>query len=202
VRAAFDAIAADGFEGLRMRAVASAAGVDHSTIHHYFDSKEALIEAVVAYATGQFRSTTPPAGTAADRLATHLRTLGDRIVAEPELHAVLRELDLRAKRDGGLRATIDAHERGWRASLTGLLTEGQRDGTLYDGTLYDGTLCAGTPGDGAPDPALAPQTAAELIIAAVKGASLNPATARAALGHLYILLANTGAQQDPSDPEE
>jgi AcrR family transcriptional regulator len=181
VRAAFDAIAAEGFEGLRMRTVGAAAGVDHSTIHHYFDSKEALIEAVVAYATGQFRSTTPPAGTAAGRLAAHLRTLGERIVAEPGLHAVLRELDLRARRDEGLRATIDAHERGWRASLTGLLTQGMRDGALNQ--------------------ALAPETAAELIIAAVKGASLNPAAAPAALSHLYVLLAYTGAQQDRPDPE-
>jgi AcrR family transcriptional regulator len=128
VRAAVNAIASEGFEGLRIRAVAVSAGVDHSTIHHYFDSKEALIEAVVAYATGQFRSTTPPAGTAAGRLAAHLSRLGERIVAEPDLHAVLRELDLRARRDEGLRATIDAHERGWRLSLTGLLAEGQREG--------------------------------------------------------------------------
>lgn len=135
----------------------------------------------MAYATGQSRSTTPSAGTAAARLAAHLRTLGDRIVAEPGLHAVLRELDLRARRDEGLRTTIDAYERGWRASLTGLLTQGMSDEALNQ--------------------ALAPETAAELIIAAVKGASLNPAAAPATLGHLYFLLAYTGAQQDRPDPE-
>jgi hypothetical protein len=94
---------------------------------------------------------------------------------------VLRELDLRARRDERLRAAIDAHERGWRASLTDLLTQGMGDGTLNQ--------------------ALAPEAAAELIIAAVKGASLNPVAAPAALGHLYFLLAYTGAQQDRPDPE-
>ena len=159
-----------------MRAIATEAGVDHSTIRHYFESKEALIEAVAAYATGQFRSTTPAAGTAVERLAAHLRTLADRIVSEPGLHAVLRELDLRAKRDDGLRAkrddglraTIDALEDGWRGSLTGVLTEARRDGTLNQAVI--------------------PRDAAELIIATVKGASLGAATARTVLNQIFGLL--------------
>ena len=155
-----------------MRAIATEAGVDHSTIRHYFESKEALIEAVAAYATGQFRSTTPAAGTAVERLAAHLRTLADRIVSEPGLHAVLRELDLRAKRDDGLRATIDALEDGWRGSLTGVLTEARRDGTLNQAVI--------------------PRDAAELIIATVKGASLGAATARTVLVQLFGLLTTAG----------
>src|SRR6185437_11530319 len=118
VAAAFAVIAREGFEGLRMRSVAADAGLDHSTVHHYFASKEALIAAVVADATGRFRSTTPPEGTGAERLRAHLDTLAARIAAEPELHIVLRELDLRAKRDADLHAAIQAHERGWRGSLT------------------------------------------------------------------------------------
>jgi AcrR family transcriptional regulator len=172
VLATYHAIARDGFEGLRMRAIATEAGVDHSTIRHYFESKEALIEAVAAYATGQFRSTTPAAGTAVERLAAHLRTLADRIVSEPGLHAVLRELDLRAKRDDGLRATIDALEDGWRGSLTGVLTEARRDGTLNQAVI--------------------PRDAAELIIATVKGASLGAATARTVLDQIFGLLTTAG----------
>jgi AcrR family transcriptional regulator len=91
VAAAFAVIAREGFEGLRMRGVAANAGLDHSTVHHYFASKEELIEAVVADATGRFRSTTPAAGTGAERLRAHLDALATRIVAEPELHIVLRE---------------------------------------------------------------------------------------------------------------
>jgi hypothetical protein len=129
-------------------------------------------KAVAAYATGQFRSTTPAAGTAVERLAAHLRTLADRIVSEPGLHAVLRELDLRAKRDDGLRATIDALEDGWRGSLTGVLTEARRDGTLNQAVI--------------------PRDAAELIIATVKGASLGAATARTVLDQLFGLLTTAG----------
>jgi AcrR family transcriptional regulator len=172
VLAAYRAVARDGFEGLRMRTIATEAGVDHSTIHHYFESKEALIEAVAGYATGHFRSTTPATGSAAERLAVHLRTLADRIVAEPELHTVLRELDLRAKRDDGLRAAIDAYEHGWRESLANVLTEASRQGAL--------------------SPAVVPGDAAELIIATVKGASLNAAIARTVLDQLFGLLTSAG----------
>jgi hypothetical protein len=43
---------------------------------------------------------------------------------------------------------------------------------------------------------LAPEVAAELIIAAVKGASLSPAVARDALDHLYRLLTYTGLSRN------
>jgi AcrR family transcriptional regulator len=172
VAAAFAVIAREGFEGLRMRGVAANAGLDHSTVHHYFASKEELIEAVVADATGRFRSTTPAAGTGAERLRAHLDALATRIVAEPELHIVLRELDLRAKRDAGLLATIQAHERGWRASLTAVADLARREGAL--------------------NPVITPETAAELIISTVKGASLNAATARDVCGGLAALLTGAG----------
>lgn len=155
-----------------MRGVAADAGLDHSTVHHYFASKEALIEAVVAEVTGRFRSTTPAEGTGAERLRAHLDTLAARIVDEPELHIVLRELDLRAKRDAGLQATIQAHERGWRGSLTAAADLARREGTL--------------------NPLITPETAAELIIATVKGASLNAAIARAVCGGLAVLLTGSG----------
>jgi AcrR family transcriptional regulator len=171
VAAALAVIAREGFEGLRMRGVAADAGLDHSTVHHYFASKEALITAVVAQATSRFRSTTPAEGTGAERLRSHLGTLASRIVAEPDLHIVLRELDLRAKRDAGLHATIQAHERGWRGSLTAAADQARREGAL--------------------SPLIAPETAAELIISTVKGASLNAATAWAVCGGLAALL--TGA---------
>ena len=54
VRSAFTAIARAGFEGLRLREVATAAGIDHSTVHHYFRTKQELVAATVAYSTGLF----------------------------------------------------------------------------------------------------------------------------------------------------
>jgi len=54
VRAAFDCIAAGGFEGLRTRSVAKRAGVNIATLHYYFPTKEALIAGVAEYLASQF----------------------------------------------------------------------------------------------------------------------------------------------------
>ncbi|MEV5568413.1 TetR/AcrR family transcriptional regulator [Spirillospora sp. NPDC052269] len=168
VLAAYRCLAASGFEGLRLREVAAQAGIDHSTIHHHFATKQDLVVAVVDHATGRFRSTTPPDGTSAERLRAHLDTLRRRIVDEPELHVVLRELDLRARRDPALREIISTREEGWRRSLSALL----------DGAAAEGALAPGV------DPA----AGAELIIATVKGASLTPDRAGDVLGLLDALL--------------
>src|SRR5437773_6954831 len=57
VQAAYRAIAAEGFEGLRTRDVADEAGVNVATLHYYFPTKEQLIRGVVEYTMGRFRST-------------------------------------------------------------------------------------------------------------------------------------------------
>ena len=56
VRAAFDKIAENGLEGLRLRDVAAAAGIDHSTVHHYFATKEDLYRAILDLKTDPARS--------------------------------------------------------------------------------------------------------------------------------------------------
>ena len=96
------------------------------TIHHYFPAKQDLVTAVVDYATRQFWTAEPPAGGAAQELRQQLTRLGQLIADRPELHIVVRELDLRARRDAAVRALIVSREEGWRASLTGLFAEGVR----------------------------------------------------------------------------
>src|SRR5207302_4044675 len=88
VRAAFDKIAENGLEGLRLRDVAAAAGIDHSTVHHYFATKEDLLAAVADYATRPFWGTTPAEGTPQYRLRRHLATLARMIKERPDLHTV------------------------------------------------------------------------------------------------------------------
>jgi AcrR family transcriptional regulator len=177
IAAAFDVIATDGFEGLRMREIAARVGADHSTIHHYFASKEALVEAVATDATGRFRGTTPDTGSATERLIGHLANLATRIVEEPKLHIVMRELDLRANRDPALRATLNDLERGWRQNLHRLLEQAASQGTVVRSVSPDDT--------------------AELIIAAAKGASLDPSIAQAAMPQLTRLLI-----QEPADSQD
>lgn len=162
VQAAFTMIAEHGFEGLALRQVAAEVGIDQSTVHHYFPTKQHLVDAVVVYATEEFRlAAVPVAGLPAPhRLRERLAQLARMVDERPELFVVLREMDLRARRDPAVAAILDERERGWRTALSGLL------------------------GELAPDP----ETATELIIAAVKGVSFNPPAARPVLALLADVL--------------
>lgn len=159
VAAAYAQIAANGLGGLRLREVANAVGIDHSTIHHHFPTKHDLVSAVVDHATRRFWTTTPTTGTPREKLHAHLATLGRMIADEPELHVVLREIDLAALRDPELAETVAANERGWADSLI--------------------EICP---------PDADPATTAQLVIATVKGASLRPEHAQAVLSQLDTLL--------------
>jgi AcrR family transcriptional regulator len=168
VRAAFGCIAERGFEGLRLRDVAAEVGIDHSTLHHYFASKQDLVAGVVDYATRQFWPTMPAEGGAIDRLQHHLAALGRMIREQPALFTVMGELDLRARRDPAIRAIIDRHEAGWRIVLEEVLRRGAKEGAL----TRDLDVAAGI----------------ELIIAAVKGVRQLPERAEDVLAQLNRLL--------------
>jgi hypothetical protein len=90
------------------------------------------------------------------------------IVERPELHIVVRELDLRARRDAEVRALVASREAGWRTSLAELFAAGAPVGAWAS--------------------AVDPAVAGELVIAAVKGASLDPEHAVGALRQLERLL--------------
>src|SRR5258708_2177589 len=53
IEAAYRIIAEQGLKGLRTRAVAAQVGLTHATLHYYFPTKEALIQAVIDYAVFQ-----------------------------------------------------------------------------------------------------------------------------------------------------
>lgn len=168
VRAAYSVIARKGFEGLRLREVATKAGIDHSTVHHHFRTKRDLIGAVLDYATEQFG---PPRGNDAKPTALHehLNFLAHMIVDRPELHVVLREFDLHATRDARVRAIIREREDGWRDRLA------QRIQIAAEAGNWPSRF--------------EPATGAELVIAVVKGASFNQGTATKVLNLLQELLA-------------
>jgi len=168
VDAAFRCIAEKGFEGLRLREVADEVGIDHSTLHHYFPSKEDLVAGVVEYATRQFWWTTPAEGCPAEKLHHHLATLGSTVGERPELFAVMGELDLRAARDERVRSIVERHEEGWRAALAEVFRCGVEEGTWAEG--------------------LDEPAAVELVIAAVKGVRLVPDRAEEVLRQLERLL--------------
>src|SRR5215471_14490511 len=53
IEAAYRIIAEQGLKGLRTRDVAAQVGLTHATLHYYFPTKEALIQAVIDYAVFQ-----------------------------------------------------------------------------------------------------------------------------------------------------
>ncbi|MBO0836944.1 MAG: hypothetical protein J2P28_15755, partial [Actinobacteria bacterium] len=77
------------------------------------------------------------------------------------LFTVMAELDLRGRRDPGIRQVIERDEAGWRAALADLWQRGEN--------THGWTA------------SLRPDEAAELVIAMVKGVRLNPGQAEALL---------------------
>ena len=167
VRAAFDRVAEGGFEGLRLRQVAEDVGIDHSTLHHYFATKQNLIGAVADYATRQFwvlGDSVPE--DPADALRAHLAGLRQLINDWPELLVVTAELDLRARRDPVIAVALDRQQAGWREVLVSMLNRGNAGGAW----AVDAAACA------------------ELVIAVVKGVRLAPDLAGPAFAQLEQLL--------------
>jgi TetR/AcrR family transcriptional repressor of nem operon len=168
VVAAYRRVAEAGFEGLRLRQVAEDVGIDHSTLHHHFATKQDLVGAVAEYTTRQFWTTAPQGPHPAAALREHLLALRRLIEDRPDLFAVTVELDLRARRDPAVAAAMARHEAGWREVLTAVLAEGVAQGAWS------------IPVDAA--------AGAELVIAAVKGARLVPEVAGQVFGQLEALL--------------
>jgi AcrR family transcriptional regulator len=176
VLAAFRRVAEVGFEGLRLRQVAEDVGIDHSTLHHHFTTKQDLVLAVAEYATRQFwvLGAGPPEPVPA--LREHLAGLRAMLDERPELFAVTVELDLRARRDPAVDAAMQRHQAGWREVLSGVFTAGNARGAWA------------APVDAA--------VATELVIAAVKGVRLAPDTAGPVFAQLEALL--IGDRGEPS----
>lgn len=130
VEAAFRQIAERGFEGLRTREVAAAAGVNIATLHYYFPTKEALIRGVVAHAMGRFRSTLAPHGSPDDQLVNHLKSVRALMRKEPEVGTVMGELSLRSARDASLARILRETNDAWHQTLRSLLRRAVSSGNL------------------------------------------------------------------------
>jgi TetR/AcrR family transcriptional regulator, regulator of cefoperazone and chloramphenicol sensitivity len=135
LQAAFDVIALSGFEGLRTRAVAQRAGVNISTLHYYFPTKQALIEGLAQFLSGIFASLHAPSPATTGRPALdHLRQefIDARFYHEhyPELEVVLQELSLRANRDPAVRSALASLVSSWRGWVETFVRKGVADGTF------------------------------------------------------------------------
>ena len=135
VLAAYGLIAEKGIEGLRTRDIAAKVGINISTLHYYFDTKEKLIAAVVDHVNHLFQTLRAPArvgATPLDELRQLLESQTHRQRVAPELATVIHETMLRARRDEPVRAAFDATLRMWRASVEELIARCIRDGYLRE----------------------------------------------------------------------
>jgi AcrR family transcriptional regulator len=135
VEAAFKALARDGFEGLRTRDIAASIGINSATLHHYFETKQDLIDGIAGHLEQRLRSEraplTPQEGRAdLDPFARQFEDLVFYQLEAPDLLAVYREFVARAPRDAAIRALVDKLHARWKASIVVALTQAQAQSVL------------------------------------------------------------------------
>ena len=128
--AAYELIAEKGLEGLRTRDIAARAGVNISTLHYYFGTKEALLEAVVAFVAQKFVGEGARTQPSPPTLRHHLQTAQRTFRKNPELVIVLQELALRSQRDATTRAAFRPIFTFWNLQVESVLSAEASAGTM------------------------------------------------------------------------
>jgi len=136
VEAAYHSIAQNGLAGLRTRKVAAQAGMTHATLHYYFATKEALLQAVIEYAVFQRLLVYVPyeeEDTPADGLHTFLTALYQRMQEDPTTFLVLYELLRRSYHDPAIRGLFLQQNiyGGWHRGLASLIQAGIVQGQFH-----------------------------------------------------------------------
>ncbi|HLK58948.1 MAG TPA: TetR/AcrR family transcriptional regulator [Chthonomonadaceae bacterium] len=135
MQATFDIIAAEGFEGLRTRAVADRAGVNIATLHYYYPTKEALIAAFALYLGGIFANThAPPVPSTGrdglDRLRQEFADAAFYLAEHKDLMTVMGEMGLRSQRDPVVKQHLEMMLFYWRRSVAETVKAGLEDGSF------------------------------------------------------------------------
>jgi AcrR family transcriptional regulator len=125
LEAAYELTAEKGLAGLRTRDVAARAKVNISTLHYYFGTKQALLEALVNFTTGKFAdpSLRKRPGWAHSALSAHLGEAWSVFETEPQLEIVLEELNSHSRHATSSRASFRGVYQGWNAAVEQLLRE-------------------------------------------------------------------------------
>jgi AcrR family transcriptional regulator len=147
MKATFDLIATEGFEGLRTRAVADRAGVNIATLHYYYPTKEALIGAFAQYLGEIFINTHAPAVPSTgrgglDRLRQEFADSAFYLSEHQDLMTVMGELGLRAQRDPVVKQNLEIMLYYWRRNLAETVNEGLKDGSFRPDLDPDQTTAA------------------------------------------------------------
>jgi len=145
--ASLELLAAHGYGGLTIEAIAARAGTGKQTIYRWWPSKAAVVlEALNADVS--LLVAVPQAGTARERLAGFLRETFAGVTRQPEIAAILRALMAAAQLDPDFGRQFDAEFLARRRALLrdllrALLDEEERVATVDEELLVDvvfGTL--------------------------------------------------------------
>jgi AcrR family transcriptional regulator len=126
LEAAYTLIGERGLEGLRTRDIAARAGVNISTLHYYFGTKETLLVALIEHTRGKFIAAASVQSSLRDHFEGALRTFQ----TTPHLSAVLQELALRGQRDAVTRVALAEMHNGWNGQVAALIRQEMRNGKL------------------------------------------------------------------------
>lgn len=130
LEAAFSVIAEKGLEGLRTRDVAARAGVNISTLHYYFGTKDDLVLALIAFVSDAFDASERESRPQPESLADHLAQNWRIFRSNPHLSIVLQELMSRAIRDPAARAAFRDTIESWNSAMEAILRHGMASGEL------------------------------------------------------------------------
>lgn len=131
VLAAYRTLAEQGFEGLRTREVAARVGLNHATLHYYFPTKKALVQAVVDYIGGVFNAVhavfveKAKDSSPEEALRFYIGIILRQMEETPELFVAINELRMRAIRDESVQKILHRCDGKWRTSLVETITAGQ-----------------------------------------------------------------------------
>ena len=131
VLAAYQLIAESGLEELRTRDIATKVGINISTLHYYFETKEELIAAVVDHMSELFRTLRAPLAedaSALEELRHAFVTQAYRRRVEPWLDVVVQEMMQRARRDEKIRARLELMLLGWNNHVEAVIARGIKEG--------------------------------------------------------------------------
>ena len=143
---AYNHIAKRGFEGLRVRNVATEAGINNATLHYYFPTKEDLIKGVVDSMIEKFafayslESAAPESADALIEMHSELEDARHLITDLRDQIIVFSELLVRSLRDPALAQIFKKFDESWRGYLVGLIERGKHQGVF--GAELDPTVTA------------------------------------------------------------
>lgn len=134
VEAAFQAVANEGFEGFRTRDIAASIGINSATLHHYFATKQDLIDAVADHLEQRLHAEHAPEPaqevSGPDPFGRQFEDLIYYQSKSPDILAVYREFVARAPRDPAISKLVSKITADWKSTIVAALTQAKAQNSL------------------------------------------------------------------------